>query len=212
VVSLLRWPHRFFSSPFAPASNFASDGIKRQPLEPLGPLRFLGRSNHGTTEICEQSKIWKGGGQEREERDAPREKRHAEVRTRRKRRNGQEPEAGDCDRSFRSPQERRESPSQGSVGGNCRGERLSVRLTTPPSILFRQGWDRGGDDERQNPKAHVARTAELDRISNSARRYCRSNRVLSVPRRDTLDSCSAEIYSKSLPFAGAQLPPHQCIG
>ena len=179
----------------------------------VGSSKFFGEVDHGTAEICEQSEIWKGGGQEREERDRPKEKRHAEVRTRRKRRNGQEPEAGDCDRSFRSPQERRESPSQeGSVAGNCPRERLSAHLTLPASNLVRHGWNGRGDDERQNPKSHVAQTAELSGISNSARPYCRSNRVLCVPLRNTLDSCSAEISSKSQPFAWAQWLPHQRIG
>jgi hypothetical protein len=89
----------------------AVDGIKRQPLKRLVILS-LREVNHGTTEIFWKSKIRHGCGQEREERDAPKEEGHAEIRTRRKRRNREEPEAGDCHRSVGSPPERREGPSQ----------------------------------------------------------------------------------------------------
>jgi hypothetical protein len=59
--------------------------------------------------------VWKVGIEERQIRNAAAEKGHAEERTWRQGRDGQEPQAGDCDWLERSAEEGRESSAQTQV-------------------------------------------------------------------------------------------------
>ena len=69
-------------------------------------------SEKGWTEEEWRSEIRKGGGQASRERDATEEEGHAQEWPRRQRREGKEPQTGDCDRPLRSTQEGREGPAE----------------------------------------------------------------------------------------------------
>src|SRR5579862_8166889 len=74
-------------------------------------------AKHGTKEIelaeeIERTQIRQESAEDRGKRDAAAQARHLEIRQRRKRRQGEEPQAGDRDRSFGGAQEGREGPSQ----------------------------------------------------------------------------------------------------
>src|SRR5437879_13799571 len=75
------------------------------------------REKQITIEKGQRQKVWQGCGQDVSEREATQKKRHAEIRQRRKRRNGKEPQTGHCHWAFRSSEERREGSQESCVMG-----------------------------------------------------------------------------------------------
>src|ERR671930_2490726 len=76
------------------------------------------RRNHGCTKGWEKlgtSEVWTWCEQERRERDAPTEARHAEARQVGTWRQGEEPQAGDRHRSLRGAEEGREGATQAEL-------------------------------------------------------------------------------------------------
>ena len=97
-----KWPRDMLCCPFGRVQR-GGRIINCLESEVWAAIRILGGPN---------GEIRKGCTEERQERDAPTKARHASLRSTRKSRPGEEPEAGHCNRPFRSPQKGSKSPAK----------------------------------------------------------------------------------------------------
>jgi hypothetical protein len=75
-------------------------------------IKLMNRSHHGVEKKVERAKVQQVGKQAGEECDASAEKRHAQARQVRARRQGKEPQAGNRHRSLGGAEEGRQSAAE----------------------------------------------------------------------------------------------------